>query len=163
MPARSGLTRRNGSLCQNARVPLNPDLTAITPDSSLDDFRDAVAVLRLHGHAVGYLATRVETYAESVGGRLWWTKWSQPREIVEYLMTRTDHSSPLPDWDDNLDVTGSVVDELRTGTTEYLDHRAAGTGSWDDAEVYAYQLDWLDGDERAQAWKTYGFGDTHLT
>ncbi|GAA2071989.1 hypothetical protein GCM10009821_07500 [Aeromicrobium halocynthiae] len=116
-----------------------------------------MAEIVLEDRVHGYLATRVESVAEGVSGRLWWTKWSEPREVIEWLMMRTDETSPLPEYVDGLDLTGDAVEELRGGTLTYIDHSDP-----DQDRPVTYSLRWLNADDVDVLWDKLGFGSRTL-
>ena len=129
-------------------------------DECLDPYRDALAVVRLDGQVVGFLATKVDVLWTRAGGHLWWTHWGDPREVLGWLLTRTADDSPLPEWDGGIDFSGSAFAELETGTTTYTDNR--GTSPWENRPAFTYDLEWLSGPEREAQWHKYGFDDTTL-
>jgi hypothetical protein len=142
-------------------MPLKPDYSNTPHDPRIDAFRDAVAALELDGRIVGYLATRIEPVAEARVGHWWWTRWETPREVVTWLQTRTVPDSPLPEFDDGVDIFGDFLVELESGLMEVVDHRQ-NDDDWDERKVFEYRLIWLSDSEYEEAWDRYGFADTHI-
>lgn len=127
----------------------------VEPDDRLDPLRDAVAAMRLDGQTVGYLVTKVGPGWEQVSGHLWWTRW-EPREYVEWEMTRVDEDAPLPEFADGLNDSEDVVEEFLSGRFVMTDHRP-DSGPWEDRRDFTYVLEWLEGDEHDRAWTRFGF------
>lgn len=102
----------------------------------LDLFRDAVASVHLDGSHVGYLATKVEAMRSGLllrrGERVW------------LLLTRLDGTLDIqedyPPW--------TYVLELRDGHVNW-----SWTQGGPDAD---YEVRWLSGSEREEAWTQYG-------
>jgi hypothetical protein len=110
-----------------------PDDLPVEPP--LDKYRDAIASVHLNGMHVGYLATKVE--GMRVGFLL------RREERVWLLLTRLDgRREPVQEdyapW---------------TYITELEEDRIAWAAP--DADVQ-YQVRWLEGDERRDAWSRYG-------
>lgn len=101
----------------------------------LDKYRDAIASVHLNGTHVGYLATKVESMR--VGLLL------RREERVWLLLTRLDgRREPIQeDYAPWTYVTELEDDRITWGAT--------------DADVH-YQVRWLEGDGRRDAWNRYG-------
>jgi len=124
----------------------------------MDPFREAIAGVMMGDFEVGYLATNVDIVWDHGGGALWWSKWINAREMVQWMITRTDEGSPLPDYDDGIDFFGAALREFESGWVSYPDDR--GTEPLDRRDVYEYRLNWLTGAAREAAWADFGFDET---
>ncbi|WP_369054901.1 hypothetical protein [Kineococcus terrestris] len=104
-------------------------------EPTLDRYRDAVASLHLNGTHLGYLATKVEPMRAGLLLRR--------AERVWLLLTRLDGSRD-PVQEDYAPWT--YVSELQQGHI-----------TWDAPDGQTrYQVQWLEGDERRDAWDRYG-------
>ena len=106
-------------------------------EPALDKYRDAVASLHLNGTHVGYLATKVERMRAGLLLRR--------RDTVWLLLTRLDGSR---DRD-------AIQEDY--APWYYLSELEDGHINWAGPEGYVhYQVRWLMGDERRDAWDRYG-------
>ncbi|GAA2084648.1 hypothetical protein GCM10009821_27570 [Aeromicrobium halocynthiae] len=117
-----------------------------------------MAEIVLNDRVVGYLATQVVALSTELGGRWWWKKWSEPWEVIEWLMTRTNDDAPLPEFDDGIDDEGQSTEELQNDLFTYPDQRASGPIR----PLVIYSLRWLNADDVNVLWDRYGFSDTTL-
>lgn len=106
-------------------------------EPALDEYRDAVASLHLNGTHVGYLATKVE------GMRAGFLLRRQER--VWFLLTRLDGSRDR-----------DAIQEDHAPWT-YVSQLEEDRINWasPDGDV-PYQVQWLTGDERRDAWDRWG-------
>ena len=113
----------------------------VSHDPQLDPFRDGVAILRdSDGQVAGYLATIVDqfwtpfrplTWQE----RVWW--------LVTWADGRRDRiEEDYPPW--------TLVQEVRKGYAEL---------EINPGRDQRFQVQWLEGDARAEAWSHYGILD----
>jgi hypothetical protein len=106
-------------------------------EAALDRYRDAVALLHLNGTHVGYLATKVERMRTSLLRRR--------QERVWFLLTRLDGSRDQDAVQEDY-VPWTYVSQLEEDRIKWASP---------DGDV-AYQVHWLTGDERREAWDRYG-------
>jgi hypothetical protein len=102
----------------------------------LDDFRGSIGSLHVDGSHVGYLATVVEPMRTGILLR--------GHERVWLLLTRLDGTLDIQEdyapW--------TYVPELQNGHIKWSPTR--------DGEEVDYQVRWLTGDDRRNAWLRYG-------
>lgn len=70
-------------------MPRRPDFSQHRPDPRFDRYRERVGRLFRDEVEVGLALVEVEPYAEQVGGRLWWTRWDNSRDVL-WLWTLVD-------------------------------------------------------------------------
>lgn len=66
-------------------VPWNPDFSDHRAGPRLEHYRDRVGRLYRDGQDAGLVLVQVTAWAEQTGGRLWWRRWSPPREALGLL------------------------------------------------------------------------------
>lgn len=114
-------------------VPRRPDFSQHRADPRFDGYRDRVGRLYRADAEAGVVLVRVEPVAQSVGGHLWWTRWSASRDVL-WLWTVIDDR-----FDDSY-VPGDASDEVLT--------------TFDQGRFVHYgeelRVRWLDGEESAR-------------
>jgi hypothetical protein len=101
-------------------VPFKPDWSKHKPDSRFNEYRERVARLFRGDEEVGLLLVRVEPFAQVLSGRLWWTRWSEPYDVL-WMWTIVDgefSDSYLPDE--------AVDEELRGYADGRYEHYGEG-------------------------------------
>jgi len=106
-------------------------------DPALEKYRDAVASLHLNGTHVGYLATKVEGMR---GGFL-----LRRQDRAWLLLTRLDGSRGRDAIQEDY-APWTSISELQEDRINW---------AWLDGDVH-YQVQWLTGEERRDAWDRYG-------
>jgi hypothetical protein len=72
-----------------AEMPRRPDFAQHRPDPRLDRYLDRVDRLFRDDEEVGHVLVLTWTYAEQVGGHLWWRRWGPTRDLL-WLWTVVD-------------------------------------------------------------------------
>ncbi len=63
-------------------VPFRPPPGRAEPDPRFDPYRERAGALSEEGEDFGVVYLRMDVLWWQTGGRLWWRKWSAPREAV---------------------------------------------------------------------------------
>jgi len=66
-----------------------PDFAQHQPDPRFDRYRDRVGRLFRDRDEAGLVLVVAEPYAELIGGRLWWRRWTRTRDVL-WLWTLVD-------------------------------------------------------------------------
>jgi hypothetical protein len=122
---------------------------AYVPPDELAIFDRSLATLRLDGRDVGLVAFRLNRLAEATAGHLWWTRYAEPVDAVDWLEVQNPGTDEER-FDDGIERLPSA---LVAGA-----HR----GEWFtviDGERVTVGLHFLSGDERERLWTLYGWSE----
>ncbi|GIE85475.1 hypothetical protein [Actinoplanes regularis] len=100
-------------------VPFRPPPGRAEPDPRLDPYRERAGLLSAEGDDFGIIYLRIETCWWQTGGRLWWRRWSEPREQVHGYIVLT--SGGFDDFVEDADTIADELDSWQDGRFPYRD------------------------------------------
>lgn len=121
-------------------------------ERTLDTFRESVACLKFEGRTLGYLAFNVTHMRRQLRGHLWWRQWAPAVEVVEWRQAMVDtNTAEIGNMSDGIieePESNEWLASVRNGEVDDFRH---------DVAPRRYDVVWLTGRERDDAWEGYGF------